>query len=122
MAVMLSPWPTSPVALTNARTCLKAAIGSDADDDTLDRLGGAAAALVERFASLAPQAVKDEAVIRTAGYLEGTPHLGLTKLSVGAVDLMFGRDRSRAALRLSGAKALLAPWRAPGAAIAESTE
>ncbi len=123
MAVALSPWPpaTSAVVLQNARTCLRAAIGSDAADTVIDRLGGAASALVEAFASDAPQAVKDEATIRTAGYLDGVPHIGVTRMSVGAVDLVFDRDRTRAALRLSGAKALLAPWRSPGAAIAESS-
>ena len=117
---VLSPWPTSAVALANARTCLKTAIGSSADDSTIDRLGGAASALVEAFAPGAPQVVKDEAVIRCAGYMDGTPYIGVTRLSVGAVDMVFDRDRTRSALRLSGAKALLASWRAPGAAIAES--
>ena len=118
---VLSPWPTSAVALANARTCLKTAIGSSADDSTIDRLGGAASALVEAFAPGAPQAVKDEATIRTAGYLDGVPHIGVTRLNVaGGIDLVFDRDRTRSALRLSGAKALLASWRAPGAAIAES--
>lgn len=114
----LSPWPTSMVALQNARTCLKEAIGSDADDATIDRLGGTAAALVERFAASAPQAVKDESVIRVSGWLSDVPHAGLTKLDVGGgISLMFDRDRTRSALRLSGAKALLAPWRSPGAAL-----
>ena len=117
----LSPWPTSAVALTNARTCLKAAIGSDADDSTIDRLGGAASALVEAFASAAPQAIKSEATIRTAGYLEGVPHLGFASVDVGPIKMAFDRERARSALRLSGAKGLLAPWRSPGAAIAEST-
>ena len=121
VVTVLSPWPTSAGALSNARTCLRAAIGSSADDSTIDRLGGAASSLVEAFAPEAPCAIKNEATIRTAGYLENVPPIGLTRLSVGPVDLTFDRDRTRSALRLSGAKALLAPWHAPGAAIAESS-
>ena len=124
MAVNLTPWPpqTSAVARAAARACLRGEIGdSTIEDAVLDRLGETASALVERYASSAPQAVRDEAVVRVVGYLAQTPHTGLTRLSVDGIDLVFDR-MNRSAMRLSGAKALLAPWRSPGAAIAEASE
>ena len=63
----LSPWPTSPAALRDATATLKASLGADLDDARVQALGCAAAALVERYAAGAPQAIKDEAVTRTGG-------------------------------------------------------
>ena len=62
----LSPWPSSPVALTAATECLKTALGED-DDATAQRLGSVAAELVERYASGAPQVIRNEAVVRCDG-------------------------------------------------------
>ena len=110
MAVaVLSPWPTTPAALTAAVTCLKAAIGED-DDDTLARLGSAAAALVERYAAGAPQAIKDEAVTRTAGYLAEQPAAAVRSESTGDISTSFAPSM-QSALRHSGSMALLAPWK-----------
>ena len=57
----LSPWPTSPTALTEATAIVRAALGAQ-DDATAIRFGATAAALVERYAPGAPEPVKDEAV------------------------------------------------------------
>ena len=110
MAVaVLSPWPTTPAALTAAVTCLKAAIGED-DDDTLARLGETAAALVERHAPGAPQAIRNEAVIRCAGWLREAPSYGARSESEG--DIRTGYTPSATgALRASGAMGLLSQWK-----------
>ena len=105
----LSPWPTSPVALANARACLGDAIGVT-DEPTLDRLGSVAAALVERLAPDAPDAIKNEATIRTAGYLREQPAAAVRSESVGDIRTSFAPAHT-SALRHSGAMALLSPWK-----------
>ena len=106
----LSPWPTSPVALTNATATLKAAIGDDLDDSRVQALGSTAAARVEKEAPGAPQAVRDEAVIRFAGYLAdgsfGTVHAE----SSGPFSTTLAPNHA-GAFRLCGAYGLLAPWK-----------
>ena len=79
----LSPWPTSTAALATATATLKAAIRGP-DDATTQRVGAVAAAMVEREAPDAPQAIKDEAVIRFAGYLRAADWGDVSKMSVGA--------------------------------------
>ena len=66
----LSPWPTSPAALAAAVTQLKAAVQGAAldSDERAAQLGAVASAMVEQYALGAPGALKDEAVIRFAGY------------------------------------------------------
>ena len=64
---LLSPWPTTPAAVTAATTALAEAIG--ASESVAGRLGPVVAAIVERHAAGAPAAVKSEAVIRCAGWL-----------------------------------------------------
>ena len=65
----LSPWPTTTAALANATTAL--ATACRCPESVAARLGPVVAALVERYASGAPTAIKDEAVIRAAGWLHG---------------------------------------------------
>ena len=110
MAVaVLSPWPTTPAALTAATAALGGAIGED-DDDTLARLGATAAALVEQYAPDAPAAIKCEAVIRCAGWLREAPAYGARSESEG--DIRTGYTPSATgALRASGAMGLLSPWK-----------
>ena len=67
MALSLSPWPTSTAALAAATTALATAVGCS--EAVAGRLGPTAAALVENYASAAPQSLKDESVIRAAGWL-----------------------------------------------------
>ena len=105
----LSPWPTTPAALTSATATLKAAINAP-DDATTQRLGAVAAAMTERYADGAPQAMKDESVIRFAGYLKQQPKGGVTKIDLANVNVEFN-DNHAAMFRHCGAAALLSPWR-----------
>ena len=130
----LSPWPTADPeatddALGDARACLRAALGGrEADGDSLadpadsliDRLGSTAAEMVEAYAPDARQAVKNEAVIRIAGWLRGSRSDELILLSQGSISLQYRHNPSRNVLRNSGAAGLLAPWRSPNAAVLES--
>lgn len=67
-SVILSPFPGSTMTTQRpaAIACIKVSIsgGTKLTDDRAAALGEAASALVERFAPDAPQAVKNEAVIR----------------------------------------------------------
>ena len=105
----LAPWPTTPAASAAALVCLAAAIGVT-DEDTLDRLGAAAAALVERYAPDAPIAIKNEAVVRAAGWLAQQPAASVRSESVGDIRTSYMPTHS-GALRHSGAMALLSPWK-----------
>ena len=110
MAVaVLSPWPITPAALAASTAALGGALGED-DDNITARLGATAAALVERYAPAAPETIKCEAVIRTAGWLRQAPSYGARSESEG--DIRTGYTPSATgALRASGAMALLSPWK-----------
>ena len=105
----LSPWPSSPVALAAARTCLGDALGLT-DESTLDRLGSTAAALVERYAPLAPLAIKNEATIRCSGWLAGQPAAAVRSESVGDISTSYAATHT-SPLRHSGGQALLSAWK-----------
>lgn len=105
----LSPWPSSPVALTAATECLKTALGED-DDATAQRLGSVAAELVEREAPGAPQAIKNEATIRAAGWMHEQPAAAVRSETVGDISTSYAATHT-SALRHSGATALLSPWK-----------
>ena len=110
MAVaVLSPWPTTPAALTAATAALGGALGED-DDTTTARLGASAAALVERYAPGAPDAIKCEAVIRCAGWLREAPSYGARSESEGEISTSY-TPSATGALRASGAMALLSGWK-----------
>lgn len=106
----LSPWPSTPAALTAARACLSDGLEGGLADDRLDALGATAAALVERYAPDAPQAVKDESVIRCAGYLADMPAASVSRQVIGPMEVEVMPAR-QSALRNSGAMALLSPWK-----------
>ena len=80
-----------------------------------DRLRTMATALVMRWAPDAPEAVLNEAVIRTAGYVVQRPAAGSERQIEGDSGVDTGeRVRygiSHDVLRLCGATDLLAPWR-----------
>ena len=123
----LAPWPTSPVALADAQTCLREGLGDPLPEDhdpdfgpqpsisvsRLDALGGTAGALVSSYAPGAPVAVRNEAVIRLAGWLRQTPAGDMIVTEVGPLKFDSRATPSRNALRNSGAMGLLAPWRKP---------
>ena len=107
----LTPWParSATVTLGEAIRVLGEAIGEDVDDTT-ERLGATASALVERYAPGAPQVVRDEAVIRCAGWLREAPASAARMESIGDISTTF-TPSSTGALRASGAMALLSPWK-----------
>lgn len=107
---VLAPWPTTPAALAAATACLKAAIGPDLTDERVQALGSTAAALVERFAPNAPQPIRNEATIRTAGWLAEQPAAAIRSESVGDVETAYAPTHT-SALRHSGGMALLSPWK-----------
>ena len=88
---------------------LAAAIGATADA-ALDRVGATAAALVEQYAATAPQPIKNEAVIRCAGWLVEQPAGSITSEAQGDIRTGFA-PMMHSALRHSGAMALLSPWK-----------
>ena len=105
----LSPWPTTPAALATATATLGAALG-ESDEATTQRVGATAAALVERYAPDAPDAIKCEAVIRCAGWLLDAPSAGIRRESVGPLDSSYSPAMT-GALRSSGAMGLLTAWK-----------
>ena len=98
--------------LRAATEALAAALGLDATADAAEvqRLGAAAAALVEKYASGAPEAIKDEAVIRCAGWLRESPSSGARSESEGEIRTSFSPAMT-GALRASGAMGLLSAWK-----------
>ena len=107
----LSPWPTSPAALTAATAVLKTAIANDAETDaTVQRVGAVAAERVERYAAGAPQATKNEAVIRFAGYLYSADFGAYRDETIGPLNKAYTVNHAPA-WRNCGAAGLLAPWR-----------
>ena len=104
----LSPWPTTPAALTIATAALRQASGIG-DDTTAQRLGAVAAARVEHYAPMAPQPIKDEAVIRFAAYLSARPSV-IRTLTAGPVVLDYAVSGYVRPFVNCGAKALLAPF------------
>ena len=106
---ILSPWPTTPVSLAAARVCLADAVGV-ADKPKLDRLGSTSAALVERYAPSAPQPVKNEAVIRTAGCLAEQPAAAIRSEGIGDISTSYAPTHV-GALRHSGGMSLLTAWK-----------
>ena len=66
--------------------------------------------MVERYAADAPQPLKDEAVIRFAGYLAQCDFGSHVKESLGPMDTEYVTNHA-AMFRNSGAAALLNRWR-----------
>ena len=91
-------------------------------DARAGQLGESASALVERFSPDAPQAIKNEAVIRTASWLFARKPRPAQSVAAGGLRLDF-RERFYApdGLRNSGARALLTPWRTRRALPVEET-
>ena len=108
----LSPWPTTPAAVTAAVARVKAAAqGAALDSDTrAAELGAVASAMVEQYAPGAPGALKDEAVIRFAGYLAQSDFGTIAKEGIGPRDVEYVTNHA-SAFRNSGAAMLLTRWR-----------
>ena len=110
----LSPWPSATAAVAQAAAVarLKAAVRGAADesDERACSLGMTAAAYIERAAPGAPQAIKDEAVIRFAGYLASSDFGAVKREQVGEVAFEHATNHGRIFYN-SGAGALLSPWK-----------
>ena len=105
----LTPWPESQADIDAAVAVLAAALP---DGAPAARLGPVRAAMVQEYSPGAPQPIRDEAVIRTAGWLyESTPGLADSKMSAGPVEVSKTFSPGLSALRHSGAMALLSRWK-----------
>ena len=109
MEVATAAWNRAILVLSSAVP--QRALTSGRDD--VDALGMVASARVEREAPGAPQAMRNEAVIRFAAYLGESLAGGagsVRKATTGPFDREFQTNHS-GAWRHSGAGALLAPWK-----------
>ena len=66
--------------------------------------------MVERYAADAPQALKDEAVIRYAGYLAQSDYGGIQQEALGPKSVTYQINHADA-FRRSGAAGLISPWK-----------
>ncbi|MDE0520924.1 MAG: hypothetical protein OXH79_03100 [Boseongicola sp.] len=126
----LSPFPPATSAATRATAIARirrtvAGVGNiqtegiaEADipaavDERIGELGDMASALVERHAPDAPQAIRDEAMVRLIGWHIAREPRAQDAVEAGPVTIRNARDRNPTpnALTNSGAKALLQPWR-----------
>lgn len=113
VTLILSPWPTAGTAgATAALAYIKAQCGGRvaASDDAACQLGMLAAALVEREAPDAPQAIKNEAALRTCGYLSQADFGAIRSETTGPYEQDFVVHHGPA-FRRCGAVALLSPWK-----------
>ena len=108
-----------------AIACIKASIsgGANLTDDRAAALGEAASALVERFAPDAPSEIKNESVVRTAGWMHARTPQPIQAISLSSGFRLDLRERFFApnAMVNSGARSLLMPWRVRRALPAEDT-
>ena len=96
------------MALTTAQ--LQAALGIEADLSA--RLLAVATAIVARYLlqSVVPDSVRDEAIVRVAGFLKDRPNSNLAGEKYGDVELTYAPSQV-SAIRASGAMSLLSPFR-----------
>ena len=112
--MVLSPWPAK--ANTEERTAaieqLKAAVQGAAleSDERASQLGAVASAMVEEYAPGAPQVLRDEAVIRCAGYLAQSDFGTIRRETIGPQSSEYTTNHA-AMFRNSGAAALLTRFR-----------
>ena len=120
---VLSPWPatTAVVAWTAATARLRKELYPKVPENTSNpycpddvdlkvaQLGTVASARVENFAPSAPQAIRDEATIRFAGYLSSRPK-PIRTLDLGGTRVEFATAGLARPFVYSGARALLSPF------------
>ncbi len=75
-----------------------------------ERLFAVASALVDDYAEGAPDDVKSESIIRTAGWLAEQPSASIVSEEQGDIRTRYS-STSMSALRHSGSMALLNPWK-----------
>ena len=103
------------MAVTAASLAAALGITGDGAETEGGRLLSVAGALVDAYlrgATDCPEAIRDEAVIRTAGHVRGRHGFGRVegRLEVGESVKLNVQPAARSAVRQSGAAALLAPW------------
>ena len=96
------------MAVTITAAELAEAVG--VDSKTATRLLAVAAALVGRYAPDAPDAVANEAAIRTAGWLAEQPAAAIRAETEADISTSYAPSM-QSALRHSGAMALCSPWK-----------
>ena len=101
--------PVQPV-LTSTITATKLASIIGVDMATAERLLEVASALVENYADNAPDAIKNEAIIRCSGWLYESPSAGQRSESEGDLSTSYS-PAMMGALRHSGAMGLLSPFK-----------
>ena len=98
----------------------KSAMGDlDALDLAIDRTAAVVSARVERYAPMAPAAVKTEAVVRGTAWLLDTLGAERVRLSGGPVSSEPPPVHSGPWFRQSGCMSLLSPWRARNAGVVQ---
>ena len=109
--LIMSPLPTGIDELAAAVDVLARAIGASTAD--AERVLGVASALTEKFAPTAPQSVRNEACIRTAGYLVGSDYGGVQTEGAADQTVTYASHPigGSSAFRRSGAMGLLSAWR-----------
>ena len=100
-----TPTPADPPL-----TAAELAVLIGVDDTRAGHLLAVSCELVERYAPLAPEPAKREAVVRTAGWLAEQPSAAVRSESVGDISTSFA-PTNMSALRHSGAMALLTAWK-----------
>ena len=96
------------MAVTLTAAQLAEAVG--VDSKTATRLLAVAAELVNRFAPDAPDAISNEAAIRTAGWLAEQPSAAIRAETEADISTSYAPSM-QSALRHSGAMALLSSWK-----------
>ena len=115
--VALTPWPTAADAVRAATVALRAALGlgdntgmeADEVDVDLQRVAAAVSAKIEEYSSNAPQANRDEALVRGVAWLRDTRG-ALPKESVGPLSVE-RVTHSGAWFLHSGAASMLTRWK-----------
>lgn len=81
------------------------------------RLLAVSSAMILAYCETCPDAIHNEATIRTAAYLRETPGGAIQRLETASIEIEFQKPTVRSPLRLSGAMALLSPFKIRRAAV-----
>lgn len=101
----------TPVTITAVQLAAEIGIPSD-QIHRAERLLAVATERVNRYAPIAKSVMKDEAIIRFAGYLSGSDYGGVQSESIGPRSVTYTSPTFNAsAFRSSGAEALLSPYK-----------
>ena len=117
--VDLTPWPAATAIVARAAAIARLSgeiqgrtlnLDLSVNTETTNHLGLAASAMVENYASGAPQALKNEALIRFAGYLSQSDFGPIMKEDIGPRSVEYVVNHA-SMFRNCGAGALLSQWR-----------